>query len=151
MILPQIFIFFSCCSGLVAPVWLENQENEKVKIKRNVLLIEWPDRRSFEEKHRNALIGAVVGGVIGALALPVGLPVLGFTGGGVAGGSLAAGLQGAYYAGATTGVFRSESLRLIVNLVMTHFKLYIMLVSVSLWVQLVSDVGSQRQWQLAGA
>ena len=109
MIVSHIFIFFTCCSGFVK----ENEEKEKIK--RNVLLIEWPDRRSFKEKHKNKFIGALVGGVIGALALPVGLPVLGFTAAGVASGSCAAGVQGAYYAGATTGIFRYESLKLIVT------------------------------------
>ena len=76
------------------------------KIERTVLLIEWPDRRSFAEKHKGKVIGGVVGGVAGAVALPIALPLLGFTATGVAAGSAAAGIQSVVYGAFTTGVFR---------------------------------------------
>jgi len=75
------------------------------KLERTVLLIEWPDRRDFGEKHKGKIIGGVVGGVAGAIALPIALPLLGFTATGVAAGSAAAGIQSVVYGAFTTGLF----------------------------------------------
>ena len=47
-----------------------------------------------------------MGGVVGAVALPVVLPLVGFTATGVAAGSAAASVQSVVYGAFTTGVFR---------------------------------------------
>ena len=79
-----------------------NIGDEPKEIERTVLLIDWPDKRSWLDKHKAKIAGAA----LGVIALPVVLPAMGFTAGGIAAGSMAAGIQSTIYGGATAGIFR---------------------------------------------
>ena len=51
------------------------------------------------------ITGGTAAGIAGAVALPIALPLLGFTSSGVAAGSAAASALSVFYGGATSGLF----------------------------------------------
>ena len=65
---------------------------------------------------KGKMIGGAVFGLGGAFLLPVALPLLGFTSGGVAAGSFAASIQSVCYGGATGGLFATAQERFRKNL-----------------------------------
>eukprot|EP00980_Cylindrotheca_fusiformis_P022402 scaffold9278_cov170-Cylindrotheca_fusiformis.AAC.3 len=84
----------SSASSVVAPV-----EDTAVEV------VSDENKQGKEEKDDSNASMFLAGLVGGALAIPLALPLLGFTAGGVAAGSLAAGVQSSVYGAYTCGTF----------------------------------------------
>jgi len=74
--------------------------------KHNNVTIKLADTMSPETKKKIKIgVFAGAGVIVGACAIPLALPLIGFTSAGVAAGSIAASIQSVVYGGFTTGLF----------------------------------------------